>query len=98
VRTRPYSPAQIQIRRPRSARRRALDATGVTNDHFQHHASLHLEARAARDPVGTLEFVDGVPSSETIKNVYDHLDFVHGLNAYLDGFAGASTFAIKKGF
>ena len=47
---------------------------------------------------GTLEFVDGVPSSETAATVYDHLDFVHGLNVYLDGFAGASTYAIWKGF
>ena len=30
--------------------------------------------------------------------MYDHLDFVHGLNAYLDGFAAASTYAIRKGF
>ncbi len=48
--------------------------------------------------LGTLEFVDGVPSGETAELVYDHLDFVHGLNVYLDGFAGASTYAIRKGF
>jgi hypothetical protein len=30
--------------------------------------------------------------------VYDHLDFVHWLNVFLDGFAGASTYAIRKGF
>jgi hypothetical protein len=48
--------------------------------------------------VGTLESVDGVPSRETAELVYDHLDFVHALNAYLDGFAGASTYAIRKGF
>jgi hypothetical protein len=48
--------------------------------------------------VGTLESVDGVPSGETAELVYDHLDFVHGLNAYLDGFAGPSTYAIRKGF
>ena len=48
--------------------------------------------------LGTLEFVDGVPSGETAERVYDHLDFVHGLNVYLDGFAGASTYAIRKGF
>ena len=47
---------------------------------------------------GTLEFVDGVPTGETAETVYDHLDFVHGLNVYLDGFAGASTYAIRKGF
>ena len=48
--------------------------------------------------LGTLEFVDGVPSGETAELVYDHLDFVHALNVYLDGFAGASTYAIRKGF
>jgi len=53
----------------------------------------HFESR-----VGTLDFVDGVPNSETVETVYDHLDFVHGLNVYLDGFAGASTWAIRKGF
>ncbi len=53
----------------------------------------HVETR-----VGALEFIDGVPSRETVETVYDHLDFVHGLNAYLDGFAGASTYAIRKGF
>ncbi len=48
--------------------------------------------------LGTLGFVDGVPSSETTETVYEHLDFVHALNVYLDGFAGASTYAIRKGF
>jgi hypothetical protein len=48
--------------------------------------------------LGTLESVDGVPSSETAERVYDNLDFVHALNVYLDGFAGASTYAIRKGF
>ena len=27
--------------------------------------------------LGTLEFVDGVPSGEAVETVYDHLDFVH---------------------
>jgi hypothetical protein len=53
----------------------------------------HVDSR-----VGTLESVDGVPSGETAERVYDHLDFVHAFNAYLDGFAGASTYAIRKGF
>ena len=48
--------------------------------------------------IGKLESVDGVPTSETAEKLYDHLDFVHGLNVYLDGFAGASTYAIRKGF
>ena len=48
--------------------------------------------------LGTLEFVNGVPRSETVETVYDHLDFVHALNVYLNAFAGASTYALRKGF
>ena len=36
--------------------------------------------------LGALDFVDGVPTGDTAERVYDHLDFVHGLNVYLDGF------------
>ena len=48
--------------------------------------------------LGALDFVDGVPTGDTAERVYDHLDFVHGLNVYLDGFGGPSTYAIRKGF
>jgi hypothetical protein len=48
--------------------------------------------------LGALDFVDGFPSSETSELVYDHLDFVHALNVFLNGFAGASTYALRKGF
>jgi hypothetical protein len=41
--------------------------------------------------LGKVDFVDGVPGPGTSELVYDHLDFVHGLNAYLNGFPGAST-------
>jgi hypothetical protein len=48
--------------------------------------------------LGTLEFVDGVPSPETSELVQDNLAFVHALNVYLNGFPGASTQALLKGF
>jgi len=48
--------------------------------------------------LGALDFIDGFPSSETSELVYDHLDFVHALNVFLNGFAGASTYALRKGF
>ena len=47
--------------------------------------------------LGTLDFVDGFPSSETSQLVYDHLDFVHALNVFLNAYAGASTVALRKG-
>ena len=43
-----------------------------------------------------LDFVDGFPSPGTSELVYDHLDFVHGLNAYPNGFPGASTGQCEK--
>jgi hypothetical protein len=45
--------------------------------------------------LGTLDFVNGVPRSETVDH---HLDYVHALNVYLNGFAGASTYALRTGF
>ena len=48
--------------------------------------------------LGTLEFVDGVPTSESAETLYDHLDYVHALNAFLSGYGGASTYAMRRGF
>jgi hypothetical protein len=47
--------------------------------------------------LGTLKLVDGVPTRETTATVYDHLDHVHALNVFLNGFPGASTVALRKG-
>ena len=48
--------------------------------------------------LGRLEFRDGVPNAVTVETLYDHLDFVHGLNVFLNAFPGASTYAMRKGF
>jgi hypothetical protein len=47
--------------------------------------------------LGTLEYVDGVPSRATSELVSDHLDFHHALNVFLNGFPGASTQALVNG-
>jgi len=49
-------------------------------------------------PIGALEFKDGAPSAETVKKVYDTLDFTRGLDAYLNSYGGASAYAIRQGF
>lgn len=48
--------------------------------------------------VGTLEFKDGAPTTETASKVYDTLDFTRALNVYNNSFRGASALAIVKGF
>ena len=37
-----------------------------------------------------------MPTVDTVETVYDHLDFVHALNVFLDGYAGASTYAARR--
>ena len=48
--------------------------------------------------IGTLEFKDGAPSAATVQKVHDSLDFVRGVDAFMNSFSGASAYAIRKGF
>ncbi|MCM2579325.1 DUF1254 domain-containing protein [Streptomyces meridianus] len=48
--------------------------------------------------LGTLEFPLGVPTDETAGRLYDHLDHLHGVRAFLDAYSGVSVWAARKGF
>jgi hypothetical protein len=48
--------------------------------------------------LGTLEFTDGAPTPATADLLYDHLDFVHGVDAFDRAFPGASLAAARQGF
>jgi hypothetical protein len=48
--------------------------------------------------IGTLEFKDGAPSADTVRKVYDSLDFVRGVDVFMNSFSGASAYAIREGF
>ena len=48
--------------------------------------------------IGTLQFVDGFPTKETVKLLYDHLDFIRGVEAFLNAMPGASLVAMRQGF
>jgi hypothetical protein len=41
--------------------------------------------------LGTLEFRDGAPSKATAELLYDHLDFVHGVQAFINAFPGVAA-------
>ena len=47
--------------------------------------------------IGTLKFFDGVPTQETAQMVYDHLDRMRGVEAFLNAMPGASIYALFKG-
>jgi len=48
--------------------------------------------------IGTLNFFDGYPDDATTKLVYDNLDFMNGVNAFLNAVPGASAEAIRTGW
>lgn len=47
--------------------------------------------------IGTLKFFDGVPTRETVEMVYDNLDRMRGVEAFLNAMPGASVYALVKG-
>ncbi|QJR10823.1 hypothetical protein DSM104443_01893 [Usitatibacter rugosus] len=47
--------------------------------------------------LGTLRFKDGFPDDETIRKVYDNLDFQRGVQAFLTAMPAASLAAIRRG-
>jgi len=47
--------------------------------------------------IGTLKFFDGIPTKETAALVYDHLDFIRGVETFLNGIPAASLEAIRRG-
>jgi hypothetical protein len=48
--------------------------------------------------IGALEYKDGAPSVATVQKVYDNLDFIRGVDAFMNSISGASAYAIREGF
>jgi len=48
--------------------------------------------------LGTLEFKDGAPSAATLEKIYDHIDFTHAYEAFVNTFQGVNMAAIHEGF
>ena len=48
--------------------------------------------------IGTLEFTDGYPTGATAAKLRDHLDYLHGVEAFTNSIQGVSTYALREGF
>lgn len=46
--------------------------------------------------IGQLKFFDGIPTPETAQKVYDNLDFMRGVEVFLNGIPGASLVALRR--
>jgi hypothetical protein len=47
--------------------------------------------------IGKLQYKDGAPSKETVAKAYDYLDLMHGVEAFVNAYQGASVASIFKG-
>lgn len=47
--------------------------------------------------LGTLNFIDGLPDEATVEKVYDNLDFMRGVEVFLNTMSAASTLADIEG-
>jgi hypothetical protein len=48
--------------------------------------------------IGTLKFFDGLPDEDTVKKVYDSLDFGRGVETFMAGIPATSVYALCEGF
>ncbi len=48
-------------------------------------------------PFGELEFFDGVPQPASVRSIFDGLDLVRGITAFLDTIPGASLVGMRRG-
>jgi hypothetical protein len=47
--------------------------------------------------IGTLKFYDGAPDKDTVAKAYDNLDFMRGVQVFLNTMPGASLVAMREG-
>jgi len=48
--------------------------------------------------IGTLQFKDGYPIRDTSAKIRDELDYIHGVEAFMNSIQGVSIYALRKGF
>jgi hypothetical protein len=59
--------------------------------------SAYTAADKVESSMGTLNYFDGVPTAETVTNVYDYLDRSRAVNVYLNSIPALSVNALRDG-
>jgi hypothetical protein len=48
--------------------------------------------------LGTLNFKDGVPDAASSQKLFDELDYIRGVDAFINGYPAVNQLALRKGF
>jgi hypothetical protein len=77
----------------------------VTTAHLSYGQVSDAERKAFSTPdkvqttrFGTLQFKDGVPDAATTQKLYDELDYIHAVDAFMYGYPLVGQLALRKGF
>ncbi|MGW9167216.1 DUF1254 domain-containing protein [Agromyces sp. NPDC055658] len=70
---------------------------GLTKDELADEVSHLSTPDRLSTPFGEFEFFDGVPKPESVQTIFDGLDLVRGIDAFLNTIPGASLVAFRKG-
>jgi hypothetical protein len=84
---------------PAKARTAAIAATGrKTTPAMATDVPVSITTPAeVKTRLGTLRFFDGFPDDATVQTVYDHLDFLRGVEAFLTALPAAQFHALRTG-
>ncbi len=75
----------------------AAHAQDATPGYNQRIPGQIMTPESVETRLGTLRFIDGVPTAETTTTVYDHLDFLRGVETFLNFIPAASVESIRLG-
>lgn len=70
---------------------------GLTKEQLAEEVSHVSTPDRLSTPFGEFEFFDGVPKPEAVQSIFDGLDLVRGITAFLDTVPGASLVAMRRG-
>ncbi len=81
----------------------ALMATGMVPTDSAHAEQTKIPASITtpdkvESRIGTLQFKDGYPIGDTATKIRDELDYLHGVEAFMNSIHGVSLYALRKGF
>lgn len=75
----------------------SMFAKEVTKDFTQKIPSAIMTPNKVQTRIGELNFYDGIPTKETLQKVYDNLDFIRGIDVFLNFIPATSVEAIRLG-
>jgi hypothetical protein len=75
----------------------AEQAAGFTAEQLQAAIATLASPDVVDSPFGALRFFDGVPLPDTVTTIYDALDLMRGIEAFLNCVPGASLVALRRG-